>query len=254
MGALTPVRVIGTVAELHARDPFGRDPAGGDVLADGRFGLVGEPAVWWCDFTDAAIVLGSAQGPEVLDAAACAAAGLSVVRRRSGGGAVLLRPGAVVWLDIVVPAGRWPDDVRATMVRAGELWRTALVDSGTAPAGLAVHAGGMVTTAWSQLVCFDGTGPGEVLDTGRRPPRKLVGLSQRRTRHGLRIQGLVHTGPLVAETARLLAADRRPAGTLGEQAVLAGGEAAVLAAALANALAGLDTAPAPAAEGAIRTR
>ena len=195
------LRLTGTVAELHARDPFGDDP-------------IDAPQVWWCDFTDAAIVLGSAQRPDLLDTEAVAAAGLSIVRRRSGGGAVLLVPQAVVWIDLIVPAGSpgWTDDVRASMVRAGNVWRAALAE--LAQPGLVVHAGGMVQSDWSPLVCFAGVGPGEVL-VG---PRKLVGLSQRRTRHGARIQGLVHTRPLVAETTRYIAADRRPAGPLGEAA------------------------------------
>ena len=39
--------------------------------------------------------------------------GVAVVRRRSGGGAVLLDPGGVVWVDVVVPRHdpRWDDDV-----------------------------------------------------------------------------------------------------------------------------------------------
>ena len=41
---------------------------------------------------------------------------------------------------------------------------------------------------WSALVCFAGLGPGEVTLDGQ----KLVGLSQRRTRDGVRIQGLLH--------------------------------------------------------------
>ena len=178
-------RLRGTVAELHGRDPF----AGGAPAA---------PEVVWCDFTDAALVLGSHQSGDAVDPAAITAAGLSVVRRRSGGGAVLLRPGAVLWVDLVIPAGFWPDDVRASMVRAGELWRGALDD----PA-LRVHAGGMVVTPWSAVVCFAGVGPGEVLAGAR----KLVGLSQRRTRYGAWIQGLVHRRPLVAATGALMHTD-----------------------------------------------
>ena len=49
---------------------------------------------------------------------------------------------------------------------------------------LSVHDGAMASTAWSKLVCFDGVGAGEVLVGGR----KLVGLSQRRTRHAARLQ------------------------------------------------------------------
>lgn len=182
-------RLRATVAELHGRDPF-------------RHGAPAAPEVWWCDFTDAAIVLGSHQSAETLDPAAVAAAEVSVVRRRSGGGAVLLRPGAVVWIDLVVPVGFWPDDVRVSMVRAGELWRAALGD----PA-LRVHTGGMVATPWSSLVCFAGVGPGEVLVDQAGVTRKLVGLSQRRTRHGVWIQGLVHTRPLVATTGHLMCTD-----------------------------------------------
>ncbi len=42
---------------------------------------------------------------------------------------------------------------------------------------------------WAELVCFAGIGPGEVLLGGR----KLVGISQRRTRNGSRFQCMVHT-------------------------------------------------------------
>ena len=58
----------------------------------------------------------------------------------------------------------------------------------------------MVTTPWSDLVCFAGLGPGEVLLDGR----KLVGLSQRRTRNGVRIQGTLYTAPPAIDLARLL--------------------------------------------------
>jgi lipoate-protein ligase A len=209
------LRLTGSVAELHARDPFAHGP-------------LDAAQVWWCDFVDAAIVLGSAQRPDVLDTDAVTADGLSIVRRRSGGGAVLLVPAAVVWIDLIVPNGTpgWTDDVRASMVRAGHLWRAAL-----ALPGLTVHDGGMATSDWSRLVCFAGVGPGEVL----AGPRKLVGLSQRRTRLGARIQGLVHTRPSVADTGRYIAPGRRPAGPLGEAAqatVDAAGLAARLAAEL----------------------
>lgn len=118
----------------------------------------------------------------MLDLVACEAGGFDIARRRSGGGIVVLRPDDVIWIDVVVPrpAGV-PDDVRRSMVWAGARWAAAL-GAGT------VHRGGMVVTPWSELMCFAGIGPGEVLDGDR----KLVGLSQRRTRHGARIQGLVH--------------------------------------------------------------
>ena len=69
---------------------------------------------------------------------------------------------------------------------------------------LDVHRGGMLDAAWSDLVCFAGIGPGEVLLGGR----KLVGLSQRRTRHGLRLQGMVYRSPITATITGLLVGER----------------------------------------------
>ena len=92
---------------------------------------------------------------------------------------MLLVPGEVVWFDVVVPRGALHDvgvgdDVGASMVWFGE--HVAALRSASATS--TVHAGAMVCTAWSPLVCFAGIGPGEVLVDGR----KLVGISQRRTR------------------------------------------------------------------------
>jgi lipoate-protein ligase A len=65
-------------------------------------------------------------------------------------------------------------------------------------------------------VCFAGVGPGEVL-TG---DRKLVGLSQRRTRHGIRIQCQAHRLPLLTRMPDLFASPI-PDADLVEAAVLA---------------------------------
>jgi hypothetical protein len=180
-----------TVAELHALDPFVDRPAG--------LGPISGPEVWVCDLTDSAIVLGSRQTPELVDTDACRAAGLAIVRRRSGGGAVLLRPDAVVWIDVVLPHGVAPDDVRGSMVWIGERWADALASS--VPGDLAVHRGGLIDTPWSELVCFAGVGPGEVLVDGR----KFVGLSQRRSRHGIRVQSTLYRHPVTGEIPVLLA-------------------------------------------------
>jgi lipoate-protein ligase A len=148
-----------------------------------------------CRPTSAAIALGSRQRPELLDAAACDRAGLEITVRRSGGGAVVIEPGRTLWIDVVVPASRVPGDIRSSMVWIGEQWGRALdACLGAAPVDppvatvRSVHRGGMVSTPWSELVCFAGFGPGEVL----AGDRKLVGLSQRRTRRGARFQGMVY--------------------------------------------------------------
>ncbi|MEO7371241.1 MAG: hypothetical protein ABI949_05100 [Ilumatobacteraceae bacterium] len=135
----------------------------------------------------AALVLGSSQGQESVDADAAALQGVEIVRRRSGGGGVLLLPGEFVWLDLEMTDGDelWSDDVGKAMWWVGELWRSALADLSPLAS---VHRGRLIHTRWSADVCFAGTGPGEVMLSGA----KLVGIAQRRTRHAARFQTMVH--------------------------------------------------------------
>jgi len=133
------------------------------------------------------LVLGSSQALGSVDEDAAARQGIDVVRRRSGGGGVLLWPGEFVWLDLVIPASDalWSDDVGRSMWWVGELWCAAL--AAVEPLAT-VHRGRLQRTAWSTDVCFAGIGPGELL----RGRSKLVGISQRRTRHAARFQTMVH--------------------------------------------------------------
>lgn len=172
---------VGTATELHGLAPPGVPRRTARLLS------VSKPA----------IVLGSTQPDDVVDRSRALAAGVSVARRRSGGAAVLLDPGDHVWVDLFVPAGDplWDDDVVAAAGWAGAAWRGAVESLGEGD--LEVHRGAMVTSSWSSLVCFAGRGPGEVFSGGR----KLVGLSQRRTREWIRVQTAVHR---VWEPARLL--------------------------------------------------
>jgi lipoate-protein ligase A len=178
-------RASGSAGELHAR-PFPDRPA---------------RSLWSFDVSVPAMALGSRQPVDSVDVAACAREGIEVVRRRSGGGAVLLLPGEVEWVDLVVPAGDagWTDDLRASMVQVGERWCEAL--DGLVTGIVHVHRGGVERTAWSDLVCFAGVGPGEVLIGDR----KLVGISQRRTRAGARFQCAIHRRYDAVRTASLLA-------------------------------------------------
>ncbi len=133
------------------------------------------------------LVAGSSQRDESIDADAAARLGIDVVRRRSGGGGVLLLPGEHVWLDLEIPASDalWNDDVGRATWWVGELWRAALAPF--APLAT-VHTGRMQRTRWSEDICFAGVGPGEVLVGDA----KLVGISQRRTRLAARFQTMVH--------------------------------------------------------------
>lgn len=150
----------------------------------------------WCDVTAPAVVLGSTQGDGVL---APGAGGVDVARRRSGGGAVLVEPGRVLWAEVVVPAGDplWQADVGRAAWWLGDEWAATLAALGVG--GAVVHRGGLVRAPWSAAVCFAGLGPGEVTVGGR----KVVGISQRRTREGALFQCAV---PLAWDPAALLAA------------------------------------------------
>jgi lipoate-protein ligase A len=145
-------------------DPARRDP----VVRRARVLSVVRPA----------LVLGSGQPESDVDREAAARLGVDVVRRRSGGGAVLVAPGEVIWVDLIIPAGDplWDPDVGRAAWWVGATWSTAL--AAAVGAGPRVWQGGMRRSAWSTRVCFAGLGPGEVC----LGAAKVVGVSQRRTR------------------------------------------------------------------------
>ncbi|MEP6296180.1 MAG: hypothetical protein ABJ382_02555, partial [Ilumatobacter sp.] len=166
------------------------------------------PEVWVHDVTRPALVLGSTQRADgIVDTEACERAGFEVVRRRSGGGAVLLVPGEVTWVDVILPAGApgWSDDVHRPMVWLGERLAEAFTAAGIE--GSRVHAAGLIATEHSRLICFDGLGPGE-LTLG---DAKLVGVSQRRTRTAARLQCCWYSSYDPATLTRLLVGAPDPA-------------------------------------------
>jgi lipoate-protein ligase A len=189
MGPLWRVREEwGQVAGLHAGSAGILSP--GDARPASRTVRVLHP-------TDRALVLGSAQPESDINLDAARAAETEVVRRRSGGGAVLVAPGLVVWVDVVVPANDplWEADVGRAFWWLGSAWVGALADTGIPDARM--WEAGLVRSRWSRRVCFAGVGPGEVLVGGR----KVVGISQRRTRRGALFQCAV---PVVWEPAPLV--------------------------------------------------
>ena len=158
-------------------------------------------------------MLGSAQPDALADRGACAAAGVEIVRRRSGGGAVLVAPGRQIWLDVFVPAGDplADDDVGRASWWFGELWAACLeAVAGRSDLVAEVHRGG-VAHRRGATACFAALGPGEVSVAGA----KAVGISQRRNRHGawLHSMALVGARPLEVldylDVAHLDAEERR---------------------------------------------
>jgi lipoate---protein ligase len=172
---------LGDATELHAPWPAV------DVMAQrimARCRVVGSPT----------LVLGSTQ-PAVLGPRG------TVIRRRSGGGAVLVVPGGQVWIDVWLPAGDqlWDDDVVRAAIWVGDTWARALIDLGASPDAVSVHPHGLRTEPVTAAVCFGGLGPGEVVVGGR----KVVGIAQRRSRWGAWFQTMA---PLRWEPAIIVAA------------------------------------------------
>ncbi len=168
-GSWTVERLHGSVSDLlEAAEPSRGSPR------VARLHIVDRPG----------LVLGSTQRLKTADHVRAAAAGTEVVRRRSGGGAVLLSPGRQVWVDFFVSAQDllWSDDVTHAALWVGELWSAVIEPFVTEP--ISVHSGRLVADKWGQLVCFAGAGPGEVFVGGL----KVVGVSQRRSRDRARIQ------------------------------------------------------------------
>jgi lipoate-protein ligase A len=125
------------------------------------------------------LILGSSQSLDPFDASALERVG-GPVRRRSGGGAVLVTPEDPLWIDFWVPRADplFDADVNRAFGWVGDTWMRALASLGSAE--LSVHDTKLVSTEWSPVVCFAGVGPGEVL-AGRH---KVVGLSQWRGKEG----------------------------------------------------------------------
>lgn len=182
-------RATGTPAELHALD----------------LNVGGAPAIWVMEPSSGALVLGSAQPEESVNSERVAGAGLDVARRHSGGGAVLVRPGEMIWMDVLLARDdpRWIDDVIGSSVWLGAAMLSALEAVGCR--GAVAHTGRLEKSPWAQICCFAALGPGEVTRNGR----KILGISQRRTRDLARFQCSLLVGGDPAEVADYLVLDQR---------------------------------------------
>ena len=205
------------------------------------------------------LVLGSTQPPDVVAHPAVRARGVTLARRRGGGGAVYLAPGDPLWLDAWIPRHDplWRRDVSVATGWVGQWWLDALAPWGLH--GLEIHAGRAVPGELGDLVCFAGRGPGEVFQRGR----KVVGLSQWRAREGALFSSCAYLHWDPRPLAELLEADGAAAdGLARELAPLAAGlddiepeldagpdhgrgDLSALAEALLGSFAGYGTDPSP---------
>jgi lipoate-protein ligase A len=157
-------RRAGAAEALHGRD----------ALADPR------RRVTILEVDRPSLVLGSTQRTDVVDDAVLHARGVALVRRRTGGGAVFLDPGAHVWVDVTIATDDplWHADVAHAFEWLGTTWCAALAELGVSDT--AVNDTAVCHSVLGRLVCFAGLGYGEVTT----PDGKAVGLSQRRSRTG----------------------------------------------------------------------
>ncbi len=169
----------GTAQQLHSRtrpDPFGR-------------------ALVVCRPIGRSVVLGSTQE----EPSGELPPGASLTRRSSGGGAVWVAPGEMVWVDVDLPRDDplWDDDVGRSFLWLGKAWKVALAKVGVQ--GATVHEAGLVCGPTGRSICFATQGPGEVFVAGR----KVVGITQRRTREGTRFHcaALLRWNPTVLARA-----------------------------------------------------
>jgi lipoate-protein ligase A len=133
------------------------------------------------EVTALAVVLGSSQNANVLGDIGSDL----VLRRRGGGGVVLLRPGDL-WIDAWIPGNdpRWTHDVLRQSIAVGEWWRSAIRAVSGHP--VEVHARA-ASAGPAPVVCFAALSPGEVVLDGA----KVVGLTQWRVREGALVSGVL---------------------------------------------------------------
>jgi len=190
-----------------------RHDATAQALHDLAFPGVEEPQVWDLHIDQPAVVLGSRQElsqPAVALAGEC---GVEIAHRRSGGGAVLIEPTTAVWVDVLVPAAHpWcGDDLTVAFLAVGERWAHVLQELGYEPEVCRSRPDS--TDDLATQACFAGLGWGEVTIGGS----KVVGLSQRRTRWGARVQCLADLSGTPARIGEYLELDPSAANELQQR-------------------------------------
>lgn len=160
----------GTAAELHAL-PM---PTAGEIAE-----------LWVMRPTAPAVVMGSSQRPDHFDEQRLRDDDVALSPRRSGGGAVFIDPTSTVWIDVLAPRSSqlWSTDLVENFLIIGRLWHQALWSVGI-ETEVCVESPGR--TDASALACWAGIGWGELVIGSA----KIVGLSQRRTRWGSRVQAM----------------------------------------------------------------
>jgi len=184
--------MVALAARARSRSAVGPVPTASVVIVDDLYDYrtlrqLEETTMFVVRPLRATLVLGGSQSVDVLDPSRVSST--PVRRRRGGGGLVLVRPDDV-WVDWWIPHDddRWSHDVRESSLRIGQWWSDALSPHVN---DVRVHAGPLEGEVAFRLVCFAGRGPGEVFVAGR----KAVGVTQWRVREGVFLSTVLHAEP-----------------------------------------------------------
>ncbi len=141
------------------------------------------PSLWVMSPTNSCLVLGSSQDDSCINYQHAKKAEVAIARRRTGGGAVFVDSQALFWVDLFVPRTHrlWEDDIGVASMGMGGVWKKALDSLGV---DCQMYDKPFIKDSLSELVCFAGRAPGELLIHGR----KILGISQRRMKEGVRFQ------------------------------------------------------------------
>ena len=141
------------------------------------------PSVWIMSPTNPCLVLGSSQDDSCINYQHAKKVDVSIARRRTGGGAVFVDPQTLFWVDLFVPRTHriWQDDIEVASVWMGRVWKNALNSMGV---DCQMYNKPFEKGPLADLVCFAGRAPGELLIR----EKKILGISQRRMKEGVRFQ------------------------------------------------------------------
>lgn len=173
---------------------------------------VDSPRLALVEYLQPAFICGRRGGYEAAVSQRAAQLGYSLLRRRSGGGAVFAGP----WMfgaELLLPHWHWL--AQLSLVESfhwfGRCWQQALLEQGcpsrlAAPRGIATQ-NAAVQAAGLDWVCFAGLGHGELLDT---QGRKVLGLAQYHGRGAVLLSAGLQMAPAPWEDFEWMYGGARP--------------------------------------------
>ena len=143
-----------------------------------------KPTIWIIEPKDTCLVLGKSQrGRAFLNLSYLEEQNINLTVRQSGGGAVLVSPEDMLWVDIFIPQRSkfWIPDIAKASIGIGKIWHDALK---RLDLECSLFDQKFSRSEASDLICFISRAAGELF-VGNR---KILGISQRRSKFGTRFQ------------------------------------------------------------------